>query len=166
MIRQVKEKVAQEPNLTRALDQVKEVVKTASLPPKVVEQLEKVVQDTMKLQANQTTQARNQLTNALTQMEQQAQAAEVQPKEVISQLKDKVTQELDVKKAIEQTKEAMKTPGLPQQAVDKLQQAVQEATKLQGIGYVEQAKVQLTGHINQLLQSLEATVERSSYAGQ
>ena len=50
VIRQVKEKVTQEPNLTKALDQVKEVVKTASLPAKVVEQLEKVVQDTAKFQ--------------------------------------------------------------------------------------------------------------------
>ena len=70
MIRQVKEKVAQEPNLTKALDQVKEVVKTASLPPKVVEQLEKAVQDTAKLQqSGQTAQAKANLTNALTQIE-------------------------------------------------------------------------------------------------
>ena len=74
VIRQVKEKVAQEPNLTKALDQVKEVVKTASLPPKVVEQLEKAVQDTAKLQqSGQTVQARVNLTNALTQIEAQAQ---------------------------------------------------------------------------------------------
>ena len=74
VIRQVKEKVTQEPNLTRALDQVKEVVKTASLPSKVVEQLEKVVQDTAKLQqTGQTAQARVNLTNALTQIEAQAQ---------------------------------------------------------------------------------------------
>ena len=46
VIRQVKEKVAQEPNLAKALDQVKEAVKTASLPAKVVEQLEKAIQDT------------------------------------------------------------------------------------------------------------------------
>ena len=43
VIRQVKEKVAQEPNLAKALDQVKEAVKTAPLPTKVVEQLEKAV---------------------------------------------------------------------------------------------------------------------------
>ncbi len=77
VIRQVKEKVAQEPNLTRALDQVKEVAKSASLPPKVVEQLEKAVQDTAKLQqAGQSVQARANLTNALTQIEQQTQVEE------------------------------------------------------------------------------------------
>ena len=60
------------------MDQVKEVVKTASLPPKVVEQLEKAIQDTTKLQqAGQSVQARAQLTNALTQIEQQAQTEEV-----------------------------------------------------------------------------------------
>ncbi len=59
VIRQVKEKVAQEPNLARALDQVKEAVKTDSLPPKVVEQLEKVIQETGKLQqVGQSVQAR------------------------------------------------------------------------------------------------------------
>ena len=68
-------------------------------------------------------------------------------------------QEPNLTKAIEQTKEVLKTPGLPPQAVDKLQQAVQEATKLQGIGRVAQARIQLNGHINQLVQSLGATEE-------
>ncbi len=70
-----------------------------------------------------------------------------------------MTQEPNLTKAIEQTKEVLKTPGLPPQAVDKLQQAVQEATKLQGIGLVAQARIQLNGHINQLVQSLGATEE-------
>ena len=62
MIRQVKEKVAQEPNLAKALDQVKEAVKTAHCQRKVVEQLEKALQDTAKLQqVGQTVQARVEL---------------------------------------------------------------------------------------------------------
>ena len=94
IIRQVKEKVSQEPNVARALDQVKEAVKTASLPPKVVEQLEKAIQDTTKLQqAGQNVQARVQLTNALTQIEQEVQTEEVKPSEVIRQVKEKVAQE-------------------------------------------------------------------------
>ncbi len=74
-------------------------------------------------------------------------------------MKEKVTQEPNLTKAIEQTKEALKTPGLSIEAVNKLQQAVQEATKLQQIGRVAQARIQLNGHINQLVQSLGITEE-------
>ena len=65
-----------------------------------MEQLEKAVQDTAKLQqAGQTVQARANLTNALNQIEQQAQTEEAKPSEVIRQVKEKVAQEPNLTKA-------------------------------------------------------------------
>ena len=75
-----------------------------------MEQLEKAVQDTAKLQqAGQTVQARANLTNALNQIEQQAQTEEAKPSEVIRQVKEKVAQEPNLAKALDQVKEAIKT---------------------------------------------------------
>ena len=71
-----------------------------------MEQLEKAVQDTAKLQqAGQSVQARAHLTNALTQIEQQAQVEEVKPSEVIRQVKEKVAQEPNLTRALDQVKE-------------------------------------------------------------
>ena len=117
----MKEKVAQEPNIARALDQVKEAVKTASLPPKVVEKLEKAIQDSTRLQqVGQNVQARAQLTNALNQVEQEVQVEEAQPSEVIRQVKEKVVQEPNMARALDQVKEVAKTASLPPRIVVKI----------------------------------------------
>ncbi|MFJ8257666.1 hypothetical protein ACIQ4Z_10390 [Peribacillus asahii] len=158
-VQSMKEKVALEPNIVRALEQVKEIAKNANLPTKVIEKLDKVMQEVARLaQTGQSVQAKAQLTQSLAQIEQDLQVQETtKPTEVLNQLKDKIMQETNVSKAIEQMKEAMKIPGLSIQAIKKLEQAIQEAMKLQAIGRDAQAKIQLTGHLNQLLQSLGAT---------
>ena len=163
VIRQVKEKVAQEPNLAKALDQVKEAVKTATLPTKVVEQLEKAIQDTVKLQqVGQTVQARANLTNALNQMEQQAQTEEAQPSEVIRQVKEKVAQEPNLAKALDQVKEAVKTAPLPTKVVEQLEKAVQETVKLQQAGQTVQARANLTNALNEIEQQAQTEEAKPS----
>ena len=163
MIRQVKEKVAQEPNLAKALDQVKEAAKTASLPPKVVEQLEKAVQETFKLQqAGQNVQARANLTNALQQIEQQAQTEEAKPSEVIRQVKEKVAQEPNLAKALDQVKEAAKTASLPPKVVEQLEKAVQETMKLQQTGQSVQARTNLTNALQQIEQQAQTEEAKPS----
>ncbi|RID84794.1 hypothetical protein D1953_13110 [Peribacillus asahii] len=169
-IRQVKEKVAQESSIARALEQVKEVVKTSNLPTKAIEleQLDKVMQEATRLaQTGQTIQAKAQLIQTLHQLEQNLQVEE-SPKSTaaLNQLKDKIMQEPNISKAIEQTKEAIKTPGMPTQVIQKLEQAVQEATKLHSIGRDAQAKIQLTGHLNQLLQSVGTTEASATTANE
>jgi len=167
-IRQVKEKVIQEPNVARALEQVKELAKTTNLPSQAVEKLDKVIQEATRLaQTGQNVQAKTKLTQVLNQLEQNLQVEE-SPKltAALNQLKDKIMQEPNISKAIEQTKEVMKTSGMPRQAIQKLEQAVQEATKLQSIGRDAQAKIQLTGHLNQLLQSLRTTQASATTANE
>ena len=135
---------------------MKEAVKSASLPPKVVEQLEKAVQDTTKLQqAGQSVQARTNLTNAFTQIEQQAQVEEAKPSEVIRQVKEKVAQEPNLTRALDQVKEAAKSASLPPKVVEQLEKAVQDTTKLQQAGQSVQARANLTNALNQIEQQAQ-----------
>ena len=163
VIRNVIEKVAQEPNLTRSLNQVKEAVKSASLPSKVVEQLEKVVQETAKLQqTGQSVQARTQLTNALNQIEKQIQVEQMKPSEVIRQVKEKVAQEPNLIRALDQVKEAAKSASLPLKVVEQLEKVVQETAKLQQSGQSVQAQSNLTNSLTQIEQQVQAEEAKSS----
>lgn len=71
--------------------------------------------------------------------------------DALQQLKNKIMQEQNLSKAIEYVREALKNLDLPREVIQKLSQALQEAVKLQSIGRDGQARIQLLGHVNQLL---------------
>ncbi|MEH6948141.1 hypothetical protein V7068_13935 [Bacillus sp. JJ634] len=159
----VRNEVQREQNVANSIQIVENFLKNTDLNEAIKKRLEQSVAEVKKLsQAGQPAQAKAQLTQTLHQLEQNLQVEESpKPTAALNQLKDRITQEPNIFKAIEQTKEAIKIPGMPTQAIQKLEQAVQEAMKLQSIGRDVQAKIQLTGHLNQLLQSL-GTAEASA----
>ncbi|RFU69337.1 hypothetical protein D0469_09670 [Peribacillus saganii] len=160
-IRAVKEKVSQEPILSKAIDQVKETVNTQNLPQKTVEKVERAIREAVQLQqVGRTAQARTQLTEALTQVEQDVQGEEplpaARPSEAIRAVKEKVSQEPILSKAIDQVKETVKALDLPQKAVEKVEQAIREAVQLQQVGRTAQARTQLTEVLTQVEQDVQA----------
>ena len=144
VIRQVKEKVAQEPNLAKALDQVKEAVKTQAANKSSGAIRKSGSRHGQIPTSGPTGPSASELTNALNQIEQQAQTEEVKPSEVIRQVKEKVAQEPNLTKALDQVKEAIKTAPLPTKIVEQLEKAVQDTAKLQQAGQTAQAPVNLT----------------------
>ena len=169
----VRNEVQREPDIAKAIKLVEDFLKNTTLNETSKKTLENSVSQAKRLsQVGQTVNAKVQLVQNLVLIEKQNASSNIttsesvtnsgnskSPVEVVRSVIEKVTQEPNLTKAIEQTKEAIKTPGLPPQAIEKLQQAVQEATMLQQIGREAQARIQLNGHINQLIQSLGATEE-------
>ncbi len=169
----VRTEIQREPDVAKAIKIVEDFLKNTNLNETDKKTLENSVSQAKVLsQAGQTVKAKVQLVQSLVMVEKQKASSNAttnesaensgsskNPVEVVREVIKKVSQEPNLTKAIEQTKEAIKTPGLSPQAIGKLQQAVREATKLQEIGHVAQARIQLNGHINQLVQSLEVTEE-------
>ncbi|UII55623.1 hypothetical protein LS684_18665 [Cytobacillus spongiae] len=171
IIKQAKETVQQEPDLSKAIEKVREqVVTNPKIDREVAQKVEKAPQEARQLQQmGRETVGRERLTQALTQVEnelgkmeaspkQQAPATEQRPSEIIKQAKETVQQEPDLSKAIEKVREQVVTnPKIDREVAQKVEKALQEARQLQQVGRETVGRERLTQALTQADMELTKT---------
>lgn len=148
---QLKEMVAKEPNVTKAMATVQQAVKEGTFPKPVAAQIEQVVKQALTLQQQgKTMESRLQLTKGLDQVN--VQSAPKTTVDVLNRWQQQVQTTPDVK----QTLQAMKQEvgKLPENTANQAEKIIKQADLLARLGKTIEAKQYVTQQLNEWKQTL------------
>lgn len=153
-IGEMKETLAKEPDFSKAIERMTTQVRESSFSVRSMEKAEQLLQQATQLYSEgQGAKSRQLVTQGLEKM----------TKEVLEHVKQEVTREPNVQKAIEMVKRVANHSTLSKEVSTQLQKVAQEAEVLQKVNRGQEAKVRIVNQLNQFTtshQSVEQAVER------
>jgi hypothetical protein len=154
-VKQVSEQTLREPDLSKALEQVRQhIVDAPEMDWEVAEKVNRALREVVQLQQmGREGEARVRLVQALTQVEQELRIQE--PANQVKQVREQITRELNLSKAVEHVRQhIVDAPEMDREVAEKVNRALREVAQLQQISREGEARVRLVQALTQAEQEL------------
>ncbi|MED4968211.1 hypothetical protein [Parageobacillus toebii] len=156
-VKQVREQVTHEPNLTKAVEHVRQhIVDAPEMDREVTKKVNRALREVVRLQQmGREGEARTRLVQALTQAEQELHMQETANQ--VKQVREQAMRESNLSKAVEQVRQhIVDAPEMDQEVVEKVNRALREVVQLQQIGREGEARARLMQALTQAEEALRA----------
>ncbi|MFD2442737.1 hypothetical protein ACFSO7_01850 [Bacillus sp. CGMCC 1.16607] len=175
VLKQAKESVQREPNIQKAVDQVRDqLVNNPKVDREVAQRVERVLTEVRQLnQIGQTEAGRTRLVQALTEAEEtlkqvearqqtnQARPTEQAASDDVKQVKESVQREPNVQKAVDQVREqVVNNPKVDREVAQKVERVLAEVRQLNQIGQTEAGRTRLVQALTEAEETLKQVEAR------
>ncbi|WP_183363822.1 hypothetical protein [Saccharococcus caldoxylosilyticus] len=156
-VKQVSEQALREPNLIKAVEQVRQhIVDAPEMDQEIAKKVDRALREVVQLQQQgREGEARVRLVQALTQAEQELRTQE--PANQVKQVREQALREPNLTKAVEQVRQhIVDAPEMDQEIAKKVDRALREVVQLQQQGREGEARVRLVQALTQAEETLRA----------
>ncbi|GMN99911.1 hypothetical protein [Parageobacillus thermoglucosidasius] len=161
-VKQVREQAAREPNLSKAVEQVRQhIVDAPEIGQEIAKKVDRALREVVQLQQmGREGEARTRLVQALTQAEQELRTQE--PANQVKQVREQAIREPNLTKAVEHVRQhIVDAPVVDREVAEKLNRALREVVQLQQQGREVEARVRLTQALDQAEEALRGNGGKS-----